>query len=228
MSAGESQHYTDMDWPRMALGLVVMVFAGLMIVGFGYNSWMDFGEFGFFGGAGDDPALQLTALEIWIGENDGQAFTFNIRPDAENGGFADVRLLDRFLILVPLGAVLLLAFAWEYVAAADREDAAVATARQVIAAIFLLALPFAWEIASEWDWNRSRGDTAIEASVWERQVDEGLVAAYSTGEQKVLGGLALVVALGAFFRERNRLRASGGAAPVPPPDVSPPDVSPPG
>jgi hypothetical protein len=197
----------------LARGLVaglVGVMGLLMIIGFFTFAWMDMSEISFFGfdiGALadgfelDDGTMKITAMEIWTGKNNGDEFSLDL--ENPQGGFADVRLLDRLLVLVPFGGIVLMWLAWTY--AIDQTFRRPALVIMAAVALLLFLFPFAWESFS----NRALEDSFQNTmdldsdfmGFGEAMMIDLYSDAYSTGEQKLLGGLAFVACLGGLFIE---------------------------
>ncbi len=187
----------------------------LMIIGFFAFPWMDLTKISFFGfdpswialGANVDKGpLEITALELWMGRNDGENFTLDI--ENPGGGFADVRLVDRLLFVIPVGGLVLMWLAW--MVAVDARVRRPMLIGMAAVAVFLFAWPFAWEDLS----NRALKDSynqSMPSGAEEYGMDfSGLGAemitgiysdTYSTGEQKLLGGLAVLACLGGLAVE---------------------------
>lgn len=182
----------------------------LMIIGFFMFSWLDMSEISFFGfdiGAMandfnlNDGTLDITALEVWTGRNNGERFTL----DFENpqGDFSDVRLIDRLLILVPSGGIVLMWLAWLY--ATNPISRRTVLMVMAAATLLLFLFPFAWESFS----NRALEDSLKTTTEFESdfsEVGRAMVIslysdAYSTGEQKLLGGLAFFASLAGLLVE---------------------------
>jgi hypothetical protein len=186
--------------------------AVLMIASFFLAPWMDLTQIGFMGmdfsalsDNVDEGPLKITAMELWTGRNSGEDFAIDM--DHPEGGFAHVRLLDRLLILIPAGAIVLAWFAWMY--ASGDTNGLMTVGIMVVIAFLLLAAPYAWESLSsqqiEDDFKASmqiEGDISgfdvggmfgTVFNIWEDT--------YSTGEQKILGLLALLACLAGFGAE---------------------------
>lgn len=203
---------------------VVITMAILMIAGFFLFSWLDMGNlFGGFGGMLEEADVEsstdmkITAMEIWMGNNSGENFTLGFdsimnETSSNSGGIANVRLLDRFLILIPIGALILLGLAWMY---ASGEMAPItALTIMTVLSLLLLLFPLGWQELSERNWESSMkesmaadfGDAGLEGDV---SFDFGFSALfvglltdlYSTGEQQLLGGIAFAACLMALLVE---------------------------
>lgn len=209
----------DLHFARYTLAAICGVLGLLMILSFFLAAWMDLSQISFFGmdlsamseelGV-DKSQFEITALELFMGRNDGENFTVTV--DEEPGGFADVRLIDRLLILLPVGGLVLIWLAWSY--ATGEIGRLTAAGALVVTALLLLIVPFAWESASNDQIEQSFKDSM--------QITEGDPAdlegfdldfgaffgvmniyedTYSTGEQKAMGAFALLAALAAFGLE---------------------------
>jgi len=192
---------------RYGIAAFVALMALLMIVGFFVFPWLDLSEVNLLGfdiGAlandEDQGLLKVTAMELWMGENNGEEFT--LKPD-EQGGFANVRLVDRFLILTPIGALGLLWLAWRYaIDAAVRRPLLI---MMTFLAFLLYAWPGTWEDLSTRalkDSYRDMMDTqspdeldAPFAALADSMIEDMFTDTYSTSEQEVLGILAFLAGL---------------------------------
>ncbi len=172
--------------------------------------------------------LKLTPLEIWIGNNNGDPFslsfdsmeqalgdesssdsTSDLVPEDTPGGFGDVRPLDRLLILVPIGAIILLWFAWMYLSQAMKSFTALTC--MSILALLLLIFPYAWQELTQNDWENAVEDnmTADTGEMDDWGLGEGLSSmyvsifeqAFSTTEQVWMAGIILAVCLGGVILE---------------------------
>jgi hypothetical protein len=200
---------------RYAVAATVAITAALMIASFFFAPWLDLTQISFFGfdlGAMsggfdvDEGPLKVTAMELWTGRNNGENFVLDV--ENPEGGFADVRLLDRLLILIPVGAIVLGWFAWMYVA--SDMNTLMTVGSMTVIAFLLLAAPYAWESMSNQQIEDDfRASMDMEGSN-ELDLDFGAMFggmfnpwkdAYSTGEQKILGGLALLACLAGFGAE---------------------------
>jgi hypothetical protein len=192
---------------------VVGVLAVLMIVGFFFFSWMEVNFMGFdftsmaesMGQDADE--FKFTALEIWTGRNNGQPLSLKLdkllSEDARQG---DVRLLDRFLIVIPVGAIVLLWLAWMYGTRALAPLTGLAA--MSIVGLLLLLFPYAWKELSENNWENAvdeamtqSGDFSFESSGSDAELGSAMFGGmfmgmfqdwYSSGEQVLLAALALV------------------------------------
>lgn len=120
--------------------------------------------------------LECAPVEIVAGRLDCQRMGY-IDPELfarGNTGFISVRLVDRFLAVIPLLAIIGLVFAWSY--AAQRAEVFNAYAVLLAVGVGLAAFPFAWEYFS--------GDNAANyTSIW-RDLIEGT---YQNTPYKVMG-----------------------------------------
>ncbi len=208
---------------RLAVAATAGVMAILMIASFFLTPWLDMTQINFFGmdlGAMssefdvDEGPLKVTAMELWTGRNSGENFVI----DMENpeGGFENVRLLDRLLILIPAGAIVLAWFAWMY--ASGDTNGLMTVGIMTVIAFVLLAAPYAWESMS----NQQIEDDFKASMEFESDMDGfdfgGMFGnmfniwedTYSTGEQKILGALALLACLGGFGAEVMSEANTGG------------------
>lgn len=212
---------------RLVIATLVGVMAVLMIVGFFAFAWLDMTEMEFFGMRISDFAgemdinegpLKITAMELWMGRNNGEDFTLNM--ESPTGGFADVRFLDRLLILIPIGALVLLWLAWMYGSGAM--SPVTGAGSMVVMALLLLAAPFIWEDLStrelensfqdslrsgEYEFDASDDPFGLGSVLGGSMLTSMMEGMYSTGEQALLGGVAVLmslVALGLEFAGQSR------------------------
>lgn len=234
---GESQQVNlafnlDVQLVRYILAGVIGVMGVLMIAAFFVAPWMDMGNINFmgfsadmFGGEVDRGPLEITASEIWFGRNGDENFTLDLAVEDGGSGFADVRLVDRFLIVVPVLGLVLAWLAWVYAFPGDLRNARLSIAGMIaIVAFILLVFPFAWEELStnamEDDLEsmmQMEGDTDLDdfGFFFDMGMFTGIYTdAYSTGEQQMFGILAMVAALLTLGLE---FMAGGSRKPVPPP-----------
>ena len=179
---------------RMILGGIIMLTGVVMIAGFFLFPWIDFGEMTIFGlsaaelelSGAERAELEITAFEIWTGNNNGEDFTLKIDENA-SGGFADVRIMDRLLILVPLGGLLLMGLALDYA------NSGKGAWQLVMVAALMLAFPFIWQEMSTSDW---KSELFMDI-FFGNTLDE----TYSTSEQQIAGAVAFLVSLAALALE---------------------------
>ena len=205
---------------RSLVGGIVAVMGLLMVVGFFLFAWLDMTQISFFGLnlsalAGeadvDEGPMKITAMEIWMGRNNGEDFTLSMTDPAT--GFDGVRSLDRLLIAIPVGALVLVWLAWMYATNALPPLAALGT--MSLLALILLVFPLAWQELSERDWNSAFDDMLAASGGLESEFDSDYDTDFeldlgpfsgmmftgfmkemvSTGEQQLLGGIALVACL---------------------------------
>lgn len=222
---------------RYLVGGITALMALVMLAGFFLFSWLDLGEINLFGMSinamsegldVDRGELNITAMEIWMGRNSGQDFTLDA-AQSDGGGIADVRLLDRFLIFIPVLALVLIWLAWIYTT--DSAQARPALAIMTALALVLLIFPFAWEQLSENNWeNAFKGaitaDTESLDSEFDLDFSFGLesmfagmmTSTYSTGEHKLAAGIATLFCLVGLALEYM------GAPPPPRRSASPPGM----
>jgi hypothetical protein len=140
----------------------------------------------------DEGPLKVTAMELWMGRNNGENYTLNL--NAPEGDFADVRFIDRLLILIPIGALVLAWLAWMYVTGAVQPT--IAAGSMAIVAFLLLAAPLTWEDLSTRNLEHGLDDALGLGYLMDGSLIAGMMEnMYSTGEQALLGGIALVVSL---------------------------------
>jgi hypothetical protein len=162
-----------------------------------------------------------TAFDIWRGERSCQkSFAFNTEVAARSGktGFIAVRNVDRFLIAMPIGALVLIVLAWFYIT--ETFDALVVLMAIAGVAIGLLLFPMVWQSVS--DGTGTNADLARDRLV--DSMDGLVVLNYSATEHYALTGLVLgvcIVALAIMMVElagilgvpRNLLTAKGEVEP---------------
>jgi hypothetical protein len=180
----------------MVIGGSLIALGVLMLIGSFAFSWV----------AADIEDLDgsASAISIWTGGNDDiQTLDLDLFVEASNpfnddaddiGGFGDVRLLDRFLTLLPLGALALITLSAAYMFLMNNLPW-LTPMRALVGmagiACFLLLLPFIWESLSVNNWNNS--DVAGSAS--RTQVLLLASELNSTLEQQILGFLAFLIAM---------------------------------
>lgn len=202
----------DIHLARYATAAIAGVAGLLMIASFFLAPWMDLSQINFFGfdlgamGDGfdvDQGPLEITAMELFMGRNDGEPFVVDI--ENPEGDFTDVRLIDRLLILIPVGGLVLIWLAWMY-ASGEMQRLTAAGALALVALLLLLA-PFAWETLSDDQLEGSlENSMEFEGDTGEFDFDFGFFGdfmniysqTYSTGEQQILGIVAFLAGLAAF------------------------------
>lgn len=107
------------------IGGVVACLAFLIMVSFAAVSWVG------------NESSSVTALSIWLGDNQ---------------GFGDVRFIDRFLILIPLAAITLIAVAVLIILQRLPIDQGLVSLAAV--SLFLLIFPYLWKGISTNDWRK--------------------------------------------------------------------------
>lgn len=200
----------DLPMLRYALSALAGIMGLLMILSFFAFPWLDLGQMVFFGmniGAMassmdvDEGPLKVTAMELWMGQNNGENFTLNLnKPE---GGFADVRLIDRLLILIPAGGLVLMWFAWMY--ASGEMVPLVAASSLVVVALLLLLAPLVWQDLSDQAFEDDfRDSMTVESGGDDLGFDFGMDLfgfgsmfsdTYSTGEQQTFGAVAFLAGL---------------------------------
>lgn len=194
---------------RRIVGGLALLMAVLMLVAFFAASWMETGQ------------DRRTAWEIWSGTNNGQQETLDLQsPDA--GGFGRVRGVDRILILIPIGALLLGLLAVDY---AFRDRMQLSLLRRIsirttatfllIVALLLLILPFMWQALSSNNWRGVLEDSNLSNTLADHLLDE-LTATYSTGQQMIFGLIALLAGIAAVALETPQVRAYLDLSPIVP------------
>ncbi len=187
---------------RRIVGGIICLMAILMFYGFFSASWMD-----LKGGY-----EKLTAWDIWKGTSHGEKFTLDFSDENATGGFGDVRGMDRWLIVIPLGAVVLGVLSLHYtfgripfLGTLSHRKTAIILA---VLALLLFLYPFMWESASSGNW-RDAWSGYGDSSVADQLVSE-LEKAYNTGQQVFYGLIALLAGLSAVALETRQVRARLG------------------
>lgn len=139
------------------IGGVVACLAFLIIVSFAAVSWVG------------NESSSLTALSIWLGDNQ---------------GFGDVRFIDRFLILIPLAAITLIAVAVLIILQRLPTDQGLVSLAAV--SLFLLIFPYMWKGISTNDWRKDLPE-GVDISA--------LTDLYNTVPHTVFSFLAVVVSV---------------------------------
>lgn len=130
----------------------------------------------------DAEGVTLSAMDIWLGNNEAiptldlQAFT-----DGKSG-FSAVRTVDRALILIPLGGLVLVLIGGMYLS--SRLDAKRALLSTTVVALILSLFPFIWQVFSTGQWrgyliDNFERERSVEA------IDEGLRLAYNINQQPI-------------------------------------------
>ena len=190
---------------------VFMGIAGvLMILVFVLVPWIDMGETALYQEIAamegvsmeeDQGMLEMTPLEIFMGENNGESFSLDL--EAEGGGIAHVRFIDRLLIMFPVGGLLILALAYLY--AMGNMSRLTCAFLWVVLALALSFFPPVWESASnsEIEDSFSDVDPSMVFGGGENLYEDG----YTTGTPLLIGLPALGVAVLALFGELAALSA---------------------
>lgn len=212
-----------------AIGGSLIALGVLMLIGSFLFGWISTDLEGLDGSA--------SAMSIWMGGND-DIKTLDIdlliettnpfNDDADDiGGFGDVRLLDRFLILLPLGALALIALSAAYMFLLNNLPWLTPLRALVgMAGIscFLLLFPLIWESLSINNWRSSDAAGSVASTQLSLLGNE----LNSTGEQQILGFLAFMVAMTGLvlymLNEQGMLGATPQAST--PPQARPPQARP--
>ncbi|HEX3052786.1 MAG TPA: TIR domain-containing protein [Aggregatilineaceae bacterium] len=187
---------------RRIVGGIVLLTAILMFFGFFSASWMN----------AEEDVDDLTAWDIWKGKSNGEAFTLDLSDENASGGFGDVRGMDRLLLLIPLGAVVLGVLAIQYTFGrvplleklSRRNTAIILTA----VALLLFLYPSLWESSSSSNW-RDTWSTYSDADYADYYLSV-LEDSYSTGQQAAYGLIALLAGIAAVALETPQIRARLG------------------
>lgn len=172
---------------KFVIGGSLIALAVLMLIGSFAFTWV----------ADDTSDESASAMTIWLGGNDDvktldMELTFE-EDEEDIGGFGDVRLLDRLLILLPLAALALVAVAAAYMFLLKNLPwltPSRALVAMTILGCFLLLFPLIWESLSVNNWKNADIDfvSSTQMSLFAQQLN-------STSEQQVLGFLAFAIAL---------------------------------
>ena len=163
---------------KMVIGGSLIVLGVLMLIGSFAFSWVEVEN--FF----DEDTSTASAMTIWMGGND-DVGTLDA-SHLDDKGFGAVRLLDRFLIFLLIGAIALITLASAYMFFLRNLPWLTplrALLGLTIISCFLLLFPLIWESLSTNNWRNSEGGTITLAFVH-----------FSTIEQQILGFLAFLIA----------------------------------
>ncbi len=185
----------------------VLVIAGLvgclaflMLVGFFLFSWFATNE----DAATTIGDRSISAAGIWFGGNDDFASL-----DLENllfenkTGLGKVRAIDRILLIIPLGAITLMVLAVMIILGKLPLDQGLINL--VLVALLLFIFPYLWQSLSTSQWRDYLESENVESL--EDSLDQ-FSQLYSTGEQKFLGFLMVLVAtigLGLYVADQYQL-----------------------
>lgn len=138
--------------------------------------------------SGND-TIQLSAREIWAGNNQ-QIPTFDL--DKAANGSDQVRFVDRFLVVIPIVALILLLVSGWYIIEFIPSRTTMVTF--VVLGLTLLCLPYIWKGLGRVDWLGYDQIQDIRGPDDRQNIVGYLARFYSTGEQQLLA--LLVVGLG--------------------------------
>jgi len=179
---------------RLLVGVTLFVLALLMVLSFFAMSWIETTN------DTDDSERKFTPWEIWQGQNDGDNFSLHIEKNTPEGGFDDVRFLDRLLVVMPLLGLTIGALTLFYVLLAYSPRAVLITIA-VLAFLFMI-YPYLWEMWSSADWKGGMKDFGLNGNDLD-QAMEIQTSLYSMGEFAMLGLLAFLVSLLGLAAESN-------------------------
>lgn len=206
----------------------LMGLAGIFLtVGFFLMTWVD--ALGYDENVNQDEEFKLSAAEIWAGQSyEGDKFTLKLNS-LQNSDFQGVRWLDRTLILLPIGGVILI-----FLAAKSRRGNLRNWHMALIAAlpIILFVYPFVWENLStrlirddiesvfRQD-NEISSDDEAAIDEWARLFEK----IYSTNWAKIVAGIAFIGGIGTL-QMQIVMASSASLTSVSNQPVSNPDVTP--
>lgn len=225
---------------RLGIGLVVVVAAIVILVGFVAFDWID-GYTALDLQQSKTIALTVNSItwddagQTWITANGlGEDYSLDaaLKPTRDSLGTAaleiqndrgknvfttatldrgpnDTRRVDRLLLLVPLGAIILGLLALSYTFGWIAPEPALLG--MVIIAFVLLALPFLWEQASTANWhaaveNQSDSKQFNQANV--QIVEDFGAEVYATTLHKVFAALAVMFSLGGLIVPSERFQTT--------------------
>jgi hypothetical protein len=138
-----------------------------------------------------------TAWEMWIGSDEAAVFAIADEGEEIRGDFGEVRLIDRFLILIPLGALAILVLLGLWIA--ERLDGETALIGITALAVALWLFPYAWEAVKSGDFRADlqEQETALAFSdlaseQWVEVQMASITSIYSTSHQTLLGFLLMI------------------------------------
>lgn len=181
---------------KIIVGLIIIGLAIGIGVIFGLVPWLE----------DEDSDISYTQLEIWIGEDlddDEEKFTLNLWESGfDRGGFEDVRLMDRTLILGSMLAGIIILVALVYMFSQGGEGGKLGFI--AFLGLLLLIYPFAWEILSSNDFHNAL-ENQVEESGGDPDDDETqenindfveeIEKTYNTTLPKVVGGAIFLLGL---------------------------------
>lgn len=130
----------------------------------------------------DPEGTTLSAMDIWLGSSD-IIPTLDLQGFVKgDSGFGAVRFIDRFLILIPLGGLLLVVIGGLYLS--SRLDAKRALAYATMVALVLSLFPFFWQVFSTGQWRSYLLDN-FEREKDVAAIDSDLVMAYNINQQPI-------------------------------------------
>lgn len=171
---------------RLLVGVTLVVLALLMVLSFFAMSWLELEK------DTDDSKKKVTPVEIWQGKNDGDEYSLHIDKDIPQGGFDDVRFVDRLLIIMPLLGMAVGMLAIFYVLMAHSPRAVLITIAAL--AFLFMIFPYLWEMWSSADWKSGLKDLGFKGNRLD-QAMEALTETQSMGEFAMLGLLAFLASL---------------------------------
>ncbi len=198
-----SQFRTRLDTLRWITGGLIILMAICMVLAFFTASWLEV--------LGKE---KVTAWDLWIGKHNGDLITLSMDKDAK-GGFGDVRGIDRLVIVIPLGALLLGALGINYAFRRFWDVPPRTTAIAIlITALILFLLPFIWQLFSTGDWRANLKDMGFTGSIVSEMLDAyKQLFVYSTGQQAIYGLIALLAGIAAVALESPQVRTYLDTAP---------------
>ena len=140
-----------------------------------------------------DDAVNLSAMTIWSGSND-QIPTLDLDKAAD--GKDQVRFVDRFLILIPLTALLLIIISTLYLI--EKIPSRPAMFAFIILGLTLFCLPYLWQALGRIDWLGYDQIQDIRRPDTRQQLVAYLADFYSTSEQRLLALLVIIFGFSAW------------------------------
>lgn len=184
---------------RIMTGSIVILFALIIVFGFFIFTFTEsniVGRINVFAEIDNvtisPEKTSCTAFNIWRGEETCQqtfALDQDLSSQAETTGFVAVRLVDRFLAAMPIGAIILIILAWVYMQ--EILDALMGLMAIAGTAIALLMFPIIWQQISD--------DTGTNADVAQELLPSTMHSlidvSYNTSEYMILAAIVLIVCI---------------------------------
>jgi NADH:ubiquinone oxidoreductase subunit 6 (subunit J) len=155
---------------------------------------------------GSDDKTSVTPFQVWVGNDGSDDFTYDLGKsldESDTGGFGDVRLLDRTLILMPIGAVAVIIVSIVYMLSKNT-SAKVLPIILIVLGLLLTVYPILWGILSTSDWAGDLEDDFYEGSsdaAGDEYADlfaNTIALAYNRTLFQITSGVILVLGMGAL------------------------------